>query len=419
MRSVPPAGRSRRAHRATVGLALALVCGFTAACGTALDPSDDSTVDACSWMTQPVEGNGHSVILVDDSASAHGATTAARGLDYASTITSLASGLLKRKDTVSVGAFGGDTAQITWIVRNVSTDWQKDNNDKDNQDERKREASDCLTGYVTTAQGSVPTGSGSNVLAALEAGAESLEGTQGTHNLLVLTDGLSTTGCADLRTAAFRTTQEIDAISKVCTAREEIPSLKGVHTTIVGLAQSATGQPTATPLQRTWLTSLWKELCDDGGGGACSLPPLTVGTTTDKPTASKIPGDPTVNYGDGKVQAYSLPGAALFDPGSSKVRSQAMPVLTDIAVNARTTEGSRVVVYGYVDPRGRPDNNHRLSQERADAVRSVLLSLGATDVSAFGRGLAAGCPSAVGSADMSREQQLQCDRRVDIDIIGK
>ncbi|QNA75409.1 OmpA family protein [Streptomyces sp. So13.3] len=419
MSSVLPVRRSRRAARATAALALALVCGFTTACTTGPDLSDDSTTDSCSWMAQPGDGDGRSVILVDDSASAFGASTGARGLDYTSMLASLVADMLERMDTVSIGAFSGDSTQITWIAKDRSTDWKKDNADSGNRDERKREAADCLTGYVSTAQKSAPISSGSNILGALESGAEALNGAKGSRNLLVLTDGLSTTGCADLRTAAFRTPEEIGAISKVCTTRDEIPVLTGVHTTIAGLAQSATDQPTATPLQRGWLTDLWKGLCQNGGGGACSLPSVTFAKAASPRTASKTPSDPTVRYGDGKVQAYSLPGAALFDSGSSKVRSQAMPLLTDIAVSARTTTGSRVVVYGYVDPRGRPDNDHRLSQDRANAVRSVLFDLGVAEVSAYGRGLAVGCPKASGAAGMTEEQLLQCDRRVDIDIIGK
>ncbi|MET7802315.1 OmpA family protein, partial [Streptomyces decoyicus] len=115
------------------------------------------------------------------------------------------------------------------------------------------------------------------------------------------------------------------------------------------------------------------------------------------------------------------PGAALFDTNSSTVRSQALPLLNDVAVRARTTPGSTVAVLGYVDPRGAPDNNQQLSQARANAVKKVLTGLGVTRVTAHGRGLPTGCskPARAAGGRMTAEEKLQCDRRVDIEIIRK
>ena len=86
-----------------------------------------------------------------------------------------------------------------------------------------------------------------------------------------------------------------------------------------------------------------------------------------------------------------------------------------------TTPGSSVVVSGYVDPRGRPDNNHRLSQARADAVKEVLTGLGVERVTAHGRGLPTGCtkPDHAAGGRMTAEDKFQCDRRVDIEITRK
>lgn len=412
-----PLGRRGGAPLLAGALTVALTAGLTSACGGAA-----ASADACGWMTEPLGADaGHTVILVDGSASVRGTAT---GRDYAGSVGRLLAAVVKRRDTVSVGTFSGDSAQISWTVKDRSADWVTDNDNAINQKTRKQQAAECLSGFVAKAQGAAPHSSGSNVLAALTAGAAALDSAAGRHSLLVLTDGLSTAGCADLRAAAFRDKREIDAIARVCAARDETPALKGVHLTLAGVSQPATGQPAPTPAQRTWLNSLWRKLCGAGkaaSGTPCTVTPTVIGTADHPRPRKKPPQDPVIRYADDRPETYQLPGAALFDTNSSTVRRSALPLLGDVAVSARTTPGSRVAVYGYVDPRGRPDNNHQLSQDRADAVKRVLTGLGLTRVTAHGRGLPKGCatPQRAAGSGMSAEERLQCDRRVDIDIIRK
>ncbi|MFI1303110.1 OmpA family protein [Streptomyces sioyaensis] len=414
-------GRRGGAPLLAGALTVVLIAGLTSACGGGSAP-----LDACGWMKDPVDagagpGPGHTVVLVDASASVRGTTA---GRDYAGGIGALLSAVVERKDTVSVGSFSGDSAQITWTAKDRSADWVTHNDNAINQKKRKQQAAECLGGFVTKAQGAAPHSSGSNVLAAVTAGAAALNSVRGPHRLLVLTDGLSTAGCADLRAAAFRDKREINAIARVCTARDETPDLKGVALTLAGLGQPATDQPAPTAAQRSWLNRLWRTLCGAGktdSGASCTVAPTAIGTVDHPRPRTQLPPDPVVRYANDRPETYQLPGAALFDTSSSTVRRQALPLLNDVAVSARTTPGSRVAVYGYVDPRGRPDNNQQLSQARADAVRKVLTGLGLTRVTAYGRGLPTGCatPQRAAGSRMTAAERLQCDRRVDIEIIRK
>ncbi|WP_326622902.1 OmpA family protein [Streptomyces decoyicus] len=409
-------GRRTTAPTLAGALVTVLTAGLLSACGEA------PRLDACAWMKEPVDTAGRTVVLVDDSASVRGRTA---GRDYAHSIGRLLADVVDRKDMVSVGSFSGDSAQITWIAKDRSTDWIKDNDNAINQKKRKQQAADCLTDLVGKAESAAPRSGGSNVLAALTAGVSSLDAASGSRSLLVLTDGLSTTGCADLRAAAFRDTSEINAIARVCAARDETPSLTGVDLTLAGLGQPATDQPAPTAAQRTWLTALWRKLCGAADptapGTSCTLAPTAIGTAGQRAPDRKPPQDPVIRYADDRPETYQLPGAALFDTNSSTVRPQALPLLNDVAVRARTTPGSRVAVLGYVDPRGRPDNNQQLSQARANAVKKVLTGLGVTRVTAHGRGLPTGCskPADAAGGRMTAEEKLQCDRRVDIEIIRK
>ncbi|WP_327700937.1 OmpA family protein [Streptomyces decoyicus] len=414
--ALPVPGRRRTAPTLAGALVMVLTAGLISACG------DTPRLDACAWMKEPVDTAGRTVVLVDDSASVRGKSA---GRDYAHGIGRLLAEVVDRKDMVSVGSFSGDSAQISWIAKDRSTDWVKDNDNAINQKKRKQQAAGCLTDLVGKAGSAVPQSGGSNVLAALTAGVSSLDAASGSRSLLVLTDGLSTTGCADLRAAAFRDTSEINAIARVCAARDETPSLTGVDLTLAGLGQPATDQPAPTAAQRTWLTALWRKLCGAADkaapGTSCTLAPTAIGATGHRAPDKKPPQDPVIRYADDRSETYQLPGAALFDTNSSTVRPQALPMLNDVAVRARTTPGSKVVVLGYVDPRGRPDNNQQLSQARANAVKKVLTGLGVTRVTAHGRGLPTGCskPARAAGGRMTAEEKLQCDRRVDIEIIRK
>ncbi|MFG2095677.1 OmpA family protein [Streptomyces sp. NPDC048612] len=409
-------GRRRGTPALAGALGTALLAGLLSACGEA------PRLDACAWMKEPADSTGRTVVLVDDSGSVRGKTA---GRDYAHSIGPLLTALVERKDTVSVGSFSGDSTQITWIAKDRSTDWVRDNHNTINQKKRKQQAVGCLTGLVGKAQRAAPRSGGSDVLAALAAGASSLDGTSGRRGLLVLTDGLSTTGCADLRAAAFRDRSEIKAITRVCAARDETPDLTGVHLTLAGVGQPAADRRAPTAAQRTWLSDLWRSLCGAGrkktSGTSCTLAPAAIGTAEHSRPRKKVPQDPAVRYAQDRPESYELPGAALFDTNASTVRPQALPLLNDVAVSARTTPGSRVTVLGYVDPRGRPDNNHQLSQARADAVKDVLTGLGVRRVTAHGRGLPTGCakPDHAPGGRMSAEDKLQCDRRVDIHITRK
>ncbi|MFJ7340795.1 OmpA family protein [Streptomyces sp. NPDC101110] len=382
----------------------------------------------CAWTkTQaPTAEAGNTVVLVDGSASVRVKKAGARGPDYGGTADELLDKEDEQGETVSIGTFGGPAGDVVWTVRERPGDWKESNDNPRNQELNRQAANDCLREDLATAQRERPVDGGTDVLAALAAGAETLSDTKGDKHLLVLSDGLSTTGCADLRGARFGSPQDIKSIVSVCAARgefSELPRLSGVKVTFVGLGHSAGGQPSADRAQREWLRKLWTTLCERAGG-TCEAEDSSVMAKSPAPARPGSPGEPVVRYGDSRSRTITLPGAALFDPNSPRVRRGAVPTLADVAATARTTPSlDRVVVNGYVDPRGGSGNDRELSQGRAEAVREVLVDHGvaASRVTAHGRGRSPGCPETEETAavDMTREQRWQCDRRVDIEIIRK
>ncbi|MFJ4538558.1 OmpA family protein [Streptomyces tibetensis] len=420
-----PRAPYRRGRRLSAAVA---VVGVLTAATTLTGCEEEDKRAGCAWTkTQaPTAAAGSTVVLVDGSASVHVKKAGARGPDYGLTINDLLDKKDEQGETVSIGTFGGPAGDVVWTVQDRPGDWKESNDNPRNQELNRQAANDCLRDDLATAQRTPPVDGGTDVLAALTAGAELLSGAEGERRLLVLSDGLSTAGCADLRGARFGSPQDIKSIVSVCDAQgefSELPPLSGVKVTFVGLGHSAGGQPSADPTQRRWLRKLWTTLCERAGG-SCDVRDASVMADSPAPARPGSPGEPVVRYGNSRSRTITLPGAALFDTDSPRLRQAAVPTLADVAATARTTPAlDRVVVSGYVDPRGGTGNDRELSQDRADAVREVLVDHGvpASRVTAQGRGRSPGCPEAEDKAaeDMTREQRLQCDRRVDIEIIRK
>ncbi|MEV7432937.1 OmpA family protein [Streptomyces griseoviridis] len=413
----------RATHRApwtawALLLLVALVAGLLSGCGS---PAPGLS---CGWMKKGVDAaegqpRGQTLILVDMSASVRGATPASGGFDHAGFAGKRVGTWLDGVDTVSVAAFGGDRNDLRWIAR----DWAvrpAGGGNKPDRERREKAVPDCVALAVTDAQTAVPGHSGSDVLGAMTEAGAALADVGGTRRLIVLTDGLPTTGCADLRTAGFEGDLEIDAIVHRCLADEDVTpgALASVRTVIAGVGRTARQEPQPSNAQSRWLGRLWKRLCgaahpDPVRSGDCALASVAGAEPLKEKASVRRPRDPVVAF---PQRTYQEAGArALFDSGSSVLLPAALPELNRIAVELRRVSKARVRVLGYVDPRGGSANNRELSQARADAVKNELERLGVRGVTAVGKGVADGCPGA--GAGLGTEQRLQCDRRVDIVVV--
>jgi len=404
-----------------------LLLALSAAGLTSCDPPPP--LDQCAWTdAAPESGLGRTVVLVDTSASFHNAPGSASVRDPRDAVADYVTRAVAHRETVSVAAFsGGGPTGIHW-QKPRSTDWAAEDDNPDARKQLRTDAVACIQKDVNAAARATPVRNGTDVLAALRAAGGVLARTRGPRQLVVVSDGLPTTGCADLTRALFRSDAEIDAIARVCHDRKDVTdhSLSAVRTVFVGLGQPAVDQPVPTAAQQQWLGALWRRLCGEAHPqndrtARCDVADTQLAvqqaaktSLSGRPTNAT---DPLVTYGNKHRQRYQLPGAALFDTDSPVLRPEAKTVLTRIAVAARSQPGAQVRVDGYVDPRGDPADDGPLSQARADAVKDLLRELGVTRITAQGRGLAPNCPrgAPVGGSS-AQSDQLQCDRRVDIEV---
>jgi OmpA-OmpF porin, OOP family len=77
-----------------------------------------------------------------------------------------------------------------------------------------------------------------------------------------------------------------------------------------------------------------------------------------------------------------------FEPGTAQLTAESQTQLDQIVVRAKARAGGEIVVTGHTDRQGALEANDKLSLERAQAVRAVLIERGfkAELVEAVGRG---------------------------------
>lgn len=103
----------------------------------------------------------------------------------------------------------------------------------------------------------------------------------------------------------------------------------------------------------------------------------------------------------------------VFDPGRDDLGSSATRNLNRMARFLSDAPNRGVVVEGHTDSRGKPEDNLRLSQERADTVRDFLASRGVAEE----RILAAGYGSRYPIASNDQEDGRRRNRRVEIVVL--
>src|SRR6516164_4112829 len=90
----------------------------------------------------------------------------------------------------------------------------------------------------------------------------------------------------------------------------------------------------------------------------------------------------------GAVSAPQQPSTyvVLFDTGSAALSNQATSTIQQAAATYRGRSGTNVSVAGHTDTVGSPDYNMMLSQQRAGAVTSSLVSAGVPRAAIISRG---------------------------------
>ena len=108
----------------------------------------------------------------------------------------------------------------------------------------------------------------------------------------------------------------------------------------------------------------------------------------------------------------TFPGDVLFDTGSATLSAGAQQRLSSFAQTLNRYPESDLVVRGHTDSVGTMALNDRLSQDRAESVRSYLMSQGVAGNRISATGMGAQYPVASNTNEAGRQQ----NRRVEIEL---
>ena len=121
-------------------------------------------------------------------------------------------------------------------------------------------------------------------------------------------------------------------------------------------------------------------------------------------------GDPRVVYEDGELRILDR---VRFEHGSAVLEEDSKDTLNQVALILKANpEFTKVRIEGHTDRTGPDDVNQRLSQRRAEVVRSYLISQGVSSDRLVAKGMGSSHPIAKGGSD----EALAQNRRVEFII---
>ena len=221
-----------------------------------------------------------------------------------------------------------------------------------------------------------------DTLAAITLAARSLDGKSGTKVLLVLDSGLATTGYIDFTQGLL----DVDSSSIVdyLGAEEALPDLSGISIVWVGLGDVAGEQDAPTSKNLSALQTIWSDVLTAAGA-------LSVSFASDLPTGTveeTLPYVTPVEILGGNPPEWDLTSPLVLDenkilflPDSAEFSDQAAArtTLEPIAESMLAQPEFNLLIAGTTATVGTNESCIALSQARAEAVKSLLVSLGVSE----------------------------------------
>ncbi|PVZ08010.1 OmpA family protein [Actinomycetospora cinnamomea] len=218
-----------------------------------------------------------------------------------------------------------------------------------------------------------------DVLSALDLAGRSAGGNR--PGTVVLVDsGLSTVAPLDFRQRGLLDAppeQTVEALR----AENALPGLQGTTVILAGLGDVAEPQPALSPAQRQSLVALWTAVATAGGASCVAVvdEPRGGDAPSDAPPVSvvDVPPPPTITPG----QATALPddNSVGFRPDTAEFRDRnaARAVLAPFAQFLTESPTRRIALTGTSARAGTTEGQVDLSTRRAEAVKALLVELGA------------------------------------------
>ncbi|GAA2300549.1 hypothetical protein GCM10009853_066180 [Glycomyces scopariae] len=368
--------------------ALLLAGGCSALIGETDDFQNDDgspTDTRCAALLADPKGDsdiaGTTVLLADGSAS--GLTKTDPPEDRQDWASVLGEQLPENgNDLVVMGLFGGD---VDWRIEKITVGKSNDENRTRNDLADTRA---CLTADLTEATAEPPEKPHSDVLRALAEAADKIRDREGPKDIYIATDGLSNTGCADMRAAPIGDLTAIAGIVNAC--EPELPVLDDSYTIqFLGIGNPADGWADVKTPQRTWMRELWASLCE-ATGATCPEPGSAAPDSIEADGVELVDDAdvtmPEISTTEGNPTVISVPSSILFNVDEYSIAGdRSADALQEIVDFLDTLEYSQIEIVGHTDSTGTAEHNRTLSEQRADALADYLVGEGFGDIATEGR----------------------------------
>lgn len=404
--------------------AITLSC---ASCSTVVGPPSQET--ACSWETGQAMAQGQgpavssdTVVLVDVTASfwpKAGQRSSLPGDPVAVAVSALLRDFATAGTRlVSFGTFDGSSATVDWKVSQAALPTPAGDGNEIRSE--RQSAANCLTGTVKSAATATPQAPGTDVMAALAAAGQQLQGTPAADDKVVLvTDGLSNTGCLNLSDVLSKG-QSAPTVLKSCPEHAGLALLRGVSLQLSGIGFQAVRPPLDTA-EQAWVRSYWTDMCAALRVASASSCVASSGTGRPRVSAVSRLSDPAIKFPTVSRGASSVPVPAdlLFAFNSSQLSASGRAYLALLAGKLKAAGRGITKVIGHTDAVGTASYNLGLSRRRADAVRKFLAAHGFANVTAVGVGEAdPACSPQYTASGAPIQSCMAQDRRVQIMLGG-
>lgn len=228
-----------------------------------------------------------------------------------------------------------------------------------------------------------------DALAAITLAARSLEDAQGEKYLLVADSGLSTAGYLDWTQNLLRASSQ--AVLAYLEDMRALPDLTGVRVVWVGLGDVAGDQTAPTPANLETLRSVWSDVLYAAGASsvefAADLPAAASDEAGDLPYVTPVEIRPDAPI---EIDPSALTSGAplvldeekilfLADTAVFADHDAAAATLRPVADYMAAHQEFTLLIAGTTATAGSNESCKALSQARAEAVKELLLSMGAED----------------------------------------
>lgn len=172
----------------------------------------------------------------------------------------------------------------------------------------------------------------------------------------------------------------------------EIPDLAGITVVLVGVGDTAAPQSRLAIGQRAHVRAIWSAIIKAGGGQAATdLSPRENPAPRGVPPVSLVPVPALAMWPGKQLPSFSLPdtGPVGFEPNTARFRdpSAAQDALSGIARYLLDNPTATIELTGGTARWGGDTWDGTLSTERANSVRSALISMGVNPGQVVARGV--------------------------------